>query len=258
MPGESGENPGGGMSSADKEQSVKAISIIGFKNSGKTTLTARLADAIEARGLTVAIAKHTHHGLDKPDTDTFRLMKPKRTIIGVGEDECAVFWSTQRHLADLLPLVRADVLLVEGGKSLGWLPRILCLREADEVKALDRGLALATWGKVGAPPLPHFGADEMDGLASLVLERAFLLPGLDCGACGQEDCAGLGRMVVAGDATPQDCCSVEGDLAITVNGHAVGLNPFVERIVAGALRGMLAELKGFTPGGDVVIRMPRG
>ena len=227
---------------------MKAISIIGFKNSGKTTLTARLADALEARGLTVAIAKHTHHGLDKPDTDTTRLMKAGRTVIGVGEDECAVFWSTRHHLQDLLPLVQADILLVEGGKSLGWLPRILCLREPEEAKALDRDLAVASWGAVAAPPLAHFSADKIDALATLVMEKAFVLPGLDCGACGQDDCAALSRLVVAGKAGAHDCRTLDGSLRITVNGHQLGLNPFVARIVAGSLRGMLKELKGYAPG----------
>lgn len=49
---------------------MQAISIIGFSNSGKTTLISRLSECLEARGLKVAIAKHTHHELDKPDTDT--------------------------------------------------------------------------------------------------------------------------------------------------------------------------------------------
>lgn len=47
---------------------MQAISIIGFSNSGKTTLISRLSECLEARGLKVAIAKHTHHELDKPDT----------------------------------------------------------------------------------------------------------------------------------------------------------------------------------------------
>ncbi len=234
---------------------MKAVSIIGFKNSGKTTCTALLADALEARGLTVAVAKHTHHNLDKAETDTARLMKPGRTVIGIAEGECAVFWSTRRHLADLLPLVRADVLLVEGGKSLGWLPRVLCLREAGEAQALDRGLALATFGAVGAPELPRFDAGSVDALAELVAEQGFVLPGLDCGACGQQDCAGFARMVVAHQAVPGDCCSVDGPLTVAVNGHQLGLNPFVARIVSGALKGMLAELKGYSPGAEVVIRL---
>lgn len=62
---------------------MQAISIIGFSNSGKTTLISRLSECLEARGLKVAIAKHTHHELDKPDTDTALLMGPKRTIVGL-------------------------------------------------------------------------------------------------------------------------------------------------------------------------------
>lgn len=38
---------------------MQAISIIGFSNSGKTTLISRLSECLEARGLKVAIAKHT-------------------------------------------------------------------------------------------------------------------------------------------------------------------------------------------------------
>ena len=56
---------------------MQAISIIGFSNSGKTTLISRLSECLEARGLKVAIAKHTHHELDKPDTDTALLMGPR-------------------------------------------------------------------------------------------------------------------------------------------------------------------------------------
>ena len=75
---------------------MQAISIIGFSNSGKTTLISRLSECLEARGLKVAIAKHTHHELDKPDTDTALLMGPKRTIVGLsntkdGKGEAAYF-----------------------------------------------------------------------------------------------------------------------------------------------------------------------
>lgn len=112
---------------------MQAISIIGFSNSGKTTLISRLSECLEARGLKVAIAKHTHHELDKPDTDTALLMGPKRTIVGLsntkdGKGEAMIHWGHPCFLRDLVPLLDADILLVEGGKTIGWLPRILCLR----------------------------------------------------------------------------------------------------------------------------------
>ena len=52
---------------------MQAISIIGFSNSGKTTLISRLSECLEARGLKVAIAKHTHHELDKPEAATLKI-----------------------------------------------------------------------------------------------------------------------------------------------------------------------------------------
>ena len=92
---------------------MQAISIIGFSNSGKTTLISRLSECLEARGLKVAIAKHTHHELDKPDTDTALLMGPKRTIVGLsntkdGKGEAMIHWGHPCFLRDLVPLLDAD------------------------------------------------------------------------------------------------------------------------------------------------------
>ncbi|MEI3478150.1 MAG: hypothetical protein V8Q84_02535 [Bilophila sp.] len=97
----------------------------------------------------------------------------------------------------MVPLLDADILLVEGGKAIGWLPRILCLRTTPELltalpegcKALRPELALATYGDNTLSGLPSFTAEDLDALADLIVERAFLLPGLDCGACGEGDCA---------------------------------------------------------------------
>ena len=36
-------------------------------------------------------------------------------------------------LRDLVPLLDADILLVEGGKTIGWLPRILCFADHPEL-----------------------------------------------------------------------------------------------------------------------------
>ena len=235
---------------------MQAVSITGFKNSGKTTLTLLLAEALEARGLRVGIAKRSHHDLDKPATDTARLRAPGRTVLGVGEGESALFFGSEKNLLDVLPLMEVDILLLEGGKSRDWLPRILCLHDASEAEALHRGLAIASYGAVAATAfdkdLPHFSAESMDKLASLVLDKAFQLPGLDCGACGEEGCLGLARRMVRGEATVADCVSLNADIEIKVNGQAVGLNPFTARILGGALRGMLRELKGAGQGRAVI------
>jgi len=244
---------------------MRAVSIIGFKNSGKTTLTALLAGVLERRGMRVSIVKHTSSGLDKPSTDSARLRAPGRSVLALSDGECALFYGETRRLADMLPLIQADMLLVEGGKGLGWLPRILCLRtpdeaEADEPEKLDRGLAFAAWGRTAAPGLPYFpggpGVEDeaLEALATLAQEKAFLLPGLDCAACGRENCAALAAEIVAGKAGAQDCAALCAEVEARINGQPLGLNAFTARIVAGALRGMLREMKGFAPG-DITLKI---
>ena len=238
---------------------MRAVSIIGFKNSGKTTLTALLAGTLEQRGLRVAIAKYAHSGLDKPGTDSARLRAPGRAVLALSDEECALFYGERRHLADILPLVQADMLLVEGGKRLGWLPRILCLRAPDEAEAgeresLDQGLAFAAWGRAAAPGLPYFpggpGVEDeaLEALATLAQEKSFALPGLDCAACGRENCAALAAEIVAGKAGVQECAALCAEVDLRINGQPLALNAFTARVVAGALRGMLREMKGFAPG----------
>ena len=53
---------------------MKIYGIIGWKNSGKTSLMERLVACITAKGLTVSTVKHVHHDvdLDQPGKDTFR------------------------------------------------------------------------------------------------------------------------------------------------------------------------------------------
>lgn len=227
---------------------MQAVSITGFKNSGKTTLILHLAEALERMGKSVAIVKRSHHTLDKPTTDTGRSRKPGRTIVALGEQESALFWGNERPLHQLLSMVQSDVLLVEGGKSRYWLPRVLCLHDVSEAEALHKGLAIASYGAVPASCLPHFTLESIQSLAELVLEKGFMLPDLNCGACGQESCHGLAQNIVAGAAVIDDCVALQADVQVQINGQPVGINPFTARIFGGAVRGMLRELKGVSTG----------
>lgn len=232
---------------------TRALALVGFKKSGKTTATLALARRLGERGLRVAVAKSSHHGLDKAETDTDKLLAVAENVVFISPEETALLWPKFTHLPDLIPLLDADILLVEGGKSLGWLPRVLLLHEPAEAAALEPGLTLATYGDVSHPDLPHL--ETLDALADLAMTRSFLLPGLDCGGCGKTDCAEMAEEIVAGRLTPDACTARRMEVTITVNGQPLATGPFVGRLIAGTLRGMLAELKGYTPGSPVHITL---
>lgn len=227
------------------------VSVVGFKKSGKTTLMLELARELTARGKKVGAVKFTHHGLDKSDTDTARFAGECASVAGIGPREVSLHWNAARQLQDVLPLLGADIILVEGGKSLTWLPRIVVLGTDEEEASLDNGLALASWGPGGLPGLRR--AESVAELASLVEDRGFALPGLDCGGCGRASCLELAREIVAGKVTPKACLALRPKLRVVVGGQQLSLNPFIDRLVTATLRGLLTELKGNIPGQRVEI-----
>ncbi|MHC1788132.1 molybdopterin-guanine dinucleotide biosynthesis protein MobB [Solidesulfovibrio sp.] len=227
---------------------MQGVQVLGFKKSGKTTLCQSLLAELERRGHAPCALKCTHNAsIDKEDTDTDRFLKHCRTVGAVAGRESALFWNDPRKLSDMLAMLDGNVLVMEGGREHVVAPRVLVLREAAEAAQLsDPGLVLGCFGPVRAEGLPHIASVE--ALADLVLERGFVLPGLDCGACGREDCAGLAADIMAGRATAEACATRHVSLSISTGGRPLTLNPFVERILAAGIRGMVSELKGFGPG----------
>ena len=53
---------------------MQLLGIVGWQNSGKTTLISRLIPALRRRDVTVSTIKHVHHSveLDRPGKDTWR------------------------------------------------------------------------------------------------------------------------------------------------------------------------------------------
>jgi len=227
---------------------MKAVAVVGPKNSGKTTLVLELAKTFKARGLTVSAAKFSHSGFDWAETDTAKYAKVCDVVAGLSPTEAFVQWTRNRFLPDLLPLLNSDVLIVEGGKPLGFLPRILCLRGdlSEGTDWLSPELAIATQGEQTLPGIP--APDTVAQLADLVLEKGFFLPGMDCGTCGRPDCRTLATEIVRGVVGPEACLAMHNSIAVDINGAPLGMKPFVEDIISAAIREMIRTLKGYSPG----------
>jgi len=210
-----------------------------------------LAKELTARGRKVAAVKFTHHGLDLDGTDTSRFAQECVSVAGIGPKTTTLLWNSARQLQDIFPLLGADIVLVEGGKSLTWLPRIVVLGSGEDESMLGNGLALASWGEGDLPGVGK--ASSVEELATLTENRAFALPGLDCGACGRDSCLDLAREIVAGTADVHACSSMRAKLCVRVGGQQLALNPFIDRLVTGTIRGLLTELKGNVPGQKIEI-----
>lgn len=228
---------------------LKGLAFVGYKKTGKTTLITNLATLLKKQGKKVAIAKYTHHDFflnNNTDTEKFRALGIP--TIGLSEKETFISWPQKRYLPDLLPLLEADFLLVEGGKNLTWLPRILLIQEEKDLETLNNGLALGYFSEQKLnSSLPHFKNPQE--LALLIEKKGFVLPGLDCQSCGLTNCLEAGKLIVQEKASLQLCQALnQSSLKIKVNGYPLSTNPFVCKLIEKTLIAMLSELKGFAPG----------
>ncbi len=102
---------------------MKTYGIVGWKNSGKTSLMERLVTEITRRGYSVSTVKHVHHAvdLDRPGKDTFRHRQAgAREVVLASADRFALMVE-HRGPEPELPAVLArlapvDLVLVEGYK----------------------------------------------------------------------------------------------------------------------------------------------
>ncbi|MDE3114133.1 MAG: molybdopterin-guanine dinucleotide biosynthesis protein B [Pseudomonadota bacterium] len=160
---------------------TKLIGIVGWKNTGKTTLIERLLAHFAGDGLRVATVKHAHHefDIDHPGKDSWRhrhagarevlITSQKRWALlheNAGDGEPAL----EELLARLSP---ADLVIVEGFKQHDH-PKIevvlappreqlICEADAGVVAVATNmpGLALAR-------PLPRLDIDRPDEVAEFI------------------------------------------------------------------------------------------
>ena len=110
---------------------MKTIAVIGWKNSGKTTLVSKLVTHLRDKKLKVGVVKHAHHtfDIDRPNTDSYKIREAgsyKTTI--VSEKRLAHIEekiSSEIDIEELIELNKGcDILIFEGFKKIKKLSKI--------------------------------------------------------------------------------------------------------------------------------------
>lgn len=234
----------------------RAVAIVGFKDAGKTQIVEALVGELTRRGLRVGTMKHASktYLLDTPGKDTWRHREAGSTASAILTSESAAVFINYpiglvNAVARLGPL---DIVVFEGFRSLDAVARILVPRDAEDFEALANGLEIA----ISAPSVevmlveergvPIIPLSHVEELADLVETKAFpLLPGLDCGGCGYDSCRDLAQAILTGDAEAGSCVNYAcGAVRLKVDGTAVEMNPFVQRVMRNVVLGVVRTLKG--------------
>jgi molybdopterin-guanine dinucleotide biosynthesis adapter protein len=156
------------------------ISVVGHSGSGKTTLVEKLVRNLSCRGLKIATIKHAHHKveLDTPGKDSYRykeagavmsmlLTRDALQLVADSADEREPEQLARRFMSE------ADMVLAEGFSHAQG-AKIEVLRRACEKPprcAIEDGLiAVVTDMDEIYLQLPHFGLEDIEGIAQFLLD----------------------------------------------------------------------------------------
>lgn len=170
-----------------KAVSVPIIGIVGWKKSGKTTLSVRLIAEFTRRGLSVSSIKHAHHAfqIDDGDTDSAKHRKAGAGQVAIVSSKR---WALVTELRDapepdfaevVASLEPCDLVLVEGYKS-APIPKIEARREAafERTPLAERDpnvVAIAADHPVTGTSLPVFALDDVPAIADFIAARLGLV-----------------------------------------------------------------------------------
>ncbi|OGF63868.1 MAG: hypothetical protein A2Y62_18985 [Candidatus Fischerbacteria bacterium RBG_13_37_8] len=224
---------------------MKAIQIIGYKNSGKSTLILQLAERLKKRDYTVSILKNAHL-LIMPEKDENMIQHAGKYMIA--SDKGAIFYIPSfLQFLQTLTFLHADYLIIEGFKTQNFMPRIICWKNESERKELASNLDI---GNCGPEELKN--VDKIDELIEAIEKRTFLLPGIDCGKCDFKTCHGMAEQIIIGNNNLMDCVTLHDNTKVFINGKEIALSPFVAHIMKQTFGGFLKSLKGVAPGNAVI------
>ncbi len=164
---------------------MKVFGIVGWKNSGKTTLVARLVTDLKSRGFSVSTMKHAHHAfdLDQPGRDTYKHREAgaQEVVISSGK-RWAIMHELQRDenytLDDLLVKMQpVDIVLVEGFKSNAH-PKIETHRSQSEMPLVSAEnktiIAVASDCDVDTNGLPCLNLNDVPAVADYIIAQTGL------------------------------------------------------------------------------------
>lgn len=159
---------------------VPVLQIVGYKNSGKTTLACKLIALLTAQGLRVGSAKHDAHEfpLDEPETDSEKhLSHGALETVLTSSTATRYMRKSPTSLDDIAQQLagKVDIVIAEGFKSERY-PKIALIHHIDEMRdlltqATDIRLWVSWEEPVGHPFPPILPIKDQDS----VLEEAISL-----------------------------------------------------------------------------------
>ncbi|WP_342435687.1 molybdopterin-guanine dinucleotide biosynthesis protein B [Paenibacillus sp. FSL L8-0436] len=171
------ESNGGGSKSPPA-----VCQIVGYKNSGKTTLICDLIPLLQRHGCTVAVIKHDAHDyeMDHPGTDTWQQRQAGASAIAITSSrKTSVIEERSSSLAELVSAFSSyDYVLVEGFKHEAY-PKLVLVHKEEDLSLLNNvqnKVAAAFWEEMKdnvriEPGIRQFSINDSAAIAEFLWQQ---------------------------------------------------------------------------------------
>ncbi|MCP1358792.1 molybdopterin-guanine dinucleotide biosynthesis protein B [Aneurinibacillus migulanus] len=160
---------------SQEERYPPILQVVGYSDSGKTTLITRLITYLSAQGYRIGTIKHDAHTfeVDKPGKDTWKHREAGASIVSITSvQKTAIMIQEYRTIEELLPLYKdMDIVLIEGYKFADY-PKIVVLRHSEHVKLMEdvtSVLAVASWERFEEIGYPQYDVNDIESIAGVLL-----------------------------------------------------------------------------------------
>ena len=213
---------------------MKIVSIVGKKNTGKTSLTVKVIEELTKRGYNVASIKHSHHSIemDKENTDTWKHKQAgSNLVVGVGSTtffNVKAEYDLNRILFLLKHFDNFDFVIIEGYKNYNY-PKIITspeVRDKYTIKEVD-----------------SFKIDEngVSELADLIEKRGHdIVDTLFANNCGFNNGEAIAEEIRNENLTVDNLDNIHSYLSI--DNKVIGLNRFVSDYLKQNILGVISTL----------------
>ncbi len=235
---------------------MRAIAVVGYHHTGKTSMVVALVKALSVRGLKVATIKDIHSEKYRADTEgkntALHIAAGSVQTFARGLYDSAMIYPRPLSLQEILPHIEADFLVVEGMKDAA-LPKIVCAANTAELDELIDDSTIALGGVISDELKQYAGLEifnaqrDSERICQLVLDKSFRILPMAlpecCSRCGSS-CFQMAQDIVQGRRT-RDECVLDSNPSITleVAGQEVSIVPFVQDILQDTILAVLKNLK---------------
>jgi molybdopterin-guanine dinucleotide biosynthesis adapter protein len=249
---------------------MKALGIIGYHHTGKTTLAVALIRHLTNKGYKVASIKDIHNEAYRADKEGSNSWKHAEAgagqVFARGQKDAALILNPAPDLPQIISLLRADWLIIEGMKHAA-VPKIICAETTDQIDELWDETVIAISGPIAEniksyKDLPVVCLErQSEGLFALVEQKVFdILPQSEpdcCSACSKT-CSQMAADIVQGRAQRTDCIQdTANSLTLKIGSDTIQIVPFVQNILRDNILAFVQNLKDIPALGDININIRR-